>query len=264
MPTSTFQRALFLLVLVIITGSLNAQTTTTTKKRPNLPGSIIVDLGLNGTQGAPELWKQTVFGARTVNLYYQYPLRFGRSQFSFNPAIGFSFERFKWKNSVILNDPTEAGGANNQIEKYEFDYANSRFGTGFDQKIMFVQNYLEIPLEIRFDTKPEDISRSFNVAVGVRGGWLYDSFVKVKYKEDGQTKKTKDKQDWGLTQFRYGVYTRIGMGGFNLFCFYNLTPLFQKDMGPYNLGAASDGAITGGATGTTMTTFTAGISLNAF
>jgi hypothetical protein len=259
------RRALALLILVLIAGSIKAQTTPKPKKpRPNIPGSFIVDFGFNATQGSPHLWKQSLFGSRTVNLYYQYPIRFGRSRFSFNPGIGLSLERFKWKNPVILYNPTEAN-INSQIEKYEFILASSRFGTGTKKKIMLVNNYLEVPLEIRFDTKPEDVSRSFNIALGARGGWMYDSFMKVKYKQDGQTKKDKDKQDFGLTQLRYGVYTRIGIGGFNFFMFYNMTPLFQKNKGPYQDGTIlQSGAPQGGNTGTTMSTLTAGISLNGF
>jgi hypothetical protein len=259
-------RALALLILVLIAGSLHAQTETKTKRRPNIPGSIILDFGFNGSLNHPDLWKTSVFGSRTINLYYQYPLRFGRSRFSFNPGFGFSFERFKWKSStpVILTNPAESSGT--PIEKYEFALASTRFGPNAGKKIALVNNYLSMPIEIlRFDSKPEDISRSFNAAIGVRGDWLYDSFLKVKYKEDGQTKKMKDKQEWGLTQLRYGVYTRVGIGGFNVFMFYNLTPLFQKDKGPYDKGSFStSGAIVGGTSGTMMNTFTAGISLNGF
>jgi hypothetical protein len=254
-------RASALLILVLIASSSLAQTTAKTKARPNIPGSFIVDFGLNGTLNSPAAWKQTLFGSRTANLYYQYPLRFGRSRFSFNPGLGLSLERFKWKTFVILNNPVEAN-ANAQIEKYEFAAAASKYPGS--KKRMFVNNYLEVPIELRFDTKPEDVSRSLNFAIGARAGWLYDSFLKVKYKEDGQWKKIKDKQDWGVTQFRYGVYTRFGIGAFNIFMFYNLTPLFQKDKGPYNDDMLPDGTLVSGATGTTMQTFTAGISINGF
>ncbi len=254
-------RALALLILVLIASSAYAQSTAKTKARPNIPGSFVVDFGLNGTQGSPLAWKQNLFGSRTANLYYQYPLRFGRSRFSFNPGIGLSLERFKWKTFIILTNPTEPN-ANAQVEKYEFIAAATKYPAS--KKRMFVNNYLEIPIEFRFDTKPEDLSRSLNFAIGARGGWLYDSFLKVKYKENGQTKKIKDKQDWGVTQFRYGVYTRVGIGAFNVFMFYNLTPLFQKDKGPFNDDLNQEGLLVNGPTGTTMQTFTAGISINGF
>jgi hypothetical protein len=265
MPASIFRRAFTMLTLVLIASAIHAQSTTPTKikRRPNIPGSIILDFGFNGTQGAPDLWNTRLIGSHSLNIYYQYPLRFGRSKFSFNPGIGLSFERFKWKNSIILTNPAESGTT--QHEKYEFAKVATLFGTGTSQKVTFAQNYIDVPIEIRFDSKPEDISRSFNIAFGARGGWLFDSFQKVKYKEDGQTKKNKSREDWGLTQLRYGLYTRVGIGGFNMFAFYNLTPLFQTDKGPYDQGTvASGGAPLGGTSGTTLNTFTIGLSLNGF
>jgi len=258
------RRALVLFTLVLIASSTFAQTTTTTKtsRRPNIPGSILFDFGFNSGLNKPDLWKQSFIGSHTINIHYQYPIRFGRSRFSFNPGAGFSFERFRWKDNVVLVNPAEAN-ANAQVEKYEFGAAKYYYPN--PKKPILGTNYLDVPLELRFDTKPEDISRSFNVALGVRGGWMYDSFMKVKYKTDGQNKKIKDNQDFGLTKFRYGIYTRVGIGSLNFFLFYNMTQLFQKDKGPFNGGKILEpNIIQGGTTGTTMNTFTAGISLNGF
>lgn len=263
MPPAMTRRALVLLTLVLIASSTLAQTSDKNpRRRPNIPGNIIFDFGFNGTLNHPDLWKQSIIGCRTVNLYYQYPLRFGRSRFSFVPGVGLSMERFKFKTNIILTNPVEAN-ANAQVEKYEIGLSHPRYPDS--HKRMLVTNYFEIPVEFRFDTKPEDISRSFNIAIGARGGWMYDSFQKIKYKEDGQTKKIKDKQDFGLTQLRYGVYGRVGVGAFNVFMFYNLTPLFQKDKGPYDKGTITESGVIGGnAAGTQMNTFTVGISLNGF
>lgn len=262
MPPAMTRRALVLLTFVLIASSTFAQTSTTTKKRPNIPGSILLDFGFNGVLNKPDLWKEGILGSHTINIYYQYPIRFGRSHFSFNPGVGFSFERFRWKNNIYLVNPKEAN-ANFQVEKYEFGAAKYQYPN--PKKPILGTNYLDIPLEIRFDSKPEDISRSFNVALGVRGGWMYNSFQKIKYKEDGQNKKVKDNQNFALTQLRYGLYTRIGVGAFNFFVFYNMTPLFQSNKGPFPTGKIEEpNIIQGGSAGTTMNTFTAGISLNGF
>jgi hypothetical protein len=114
---------------------------------------------------------------------------------------------------------------------------------------MLVTNYFEIPIEFRYDTKPEDIARSFNVAIGGRIGILYDAFTKIKYNDLGETVKYKNKLNHGVNPIRYGVYSRIGIGSFSFFGFYNLSEMFEKDKGPE---------------GTTMNTMTFGISLNGF
>jgi len=104
-----------------------------------------------------------------------------------------------------------------------------------------------MPLEFRFDTNPKDVSRSFSFSVGGRVGILMEAHTKIKYIDNGLNGTYKDKQLHGLNQFRYSAYTRIGLGNFNLFGFYNLSPLFSANKGP---------------AATTMNTMTIGISLN--
>ncbi|MBK5280244.1 MAG: hypothetical protein JJE09_15400 [Bacteroidia bacterium] len=231
-----------LLTLFVISFNLYSQEKPRKAARPNIPGSFMIDLGFNQGLRKPLNFNQGFWGSRTVNLYYQYPIRMGRSHFSFNPGIGASLERWLFTNKYVLADTSE-----NSTEEFLL-LPGSNFFSGI-KKSMLATNYVEIPLEFRFDTAPEDLGRSFNVAIGGRIGYLFDSKMKVKYKEDGETKISKDKQNFGLTQIRYGVYTRIGVGSFNIFGFYNLTPLFEKGKGPDQ---------------TTMNNYTIGISINGF
>ncbi len=210
--------------------------------RPNIPGSFMIDFGFNRGIKSPNNFSQGFWGSRTVNMYYQYPIRMGRSHFSFNPGVGGSFERWLFKNDYVLADTV--GGAVGEFSLV----SGSTYFAGI-KKSMLVANYVEIPLEFRFDTAPEDIARSFNIAIGGRVGYLFDSKMKVKYREDSETKIMKDKQNLGLSQFRFGVYSRIGIGSFNFFGFYNLTPLFEAGKGPDQ---------------TTMNSVTFGISINGF
>ena len=228
--------------LFFISFSLFAQEKPRKAARPNIPGSFMIDLGFNRALNKPANFKQGFWGSRTLNLYYQYPIRIGRSKFSFNPGIGASMERWKFTNLFVLADTTKDSNDNFLL------YPGATFFKGI-KKSTLIANYVEIPIEFRFDTAPEDIARSFNVAIGGRIGYLFDSKMKVKFKEDGETKILKDKQNLGLNQLRYGVYTRIGVGAFNIFGFYNLSPLFEKDKGPDK---------------TTMNNYTVGISINGF
>lgn len=219
--------------------------------RPNIPGLFIIDLGVNQPINKPDTWKTGFWGSRTVNFYYQYSQRFGRSKFSFNPGIGLSLERWKFTEGTMLVDTVELTGnqpATIQVEQFNLVDAELIYGQP-SNKSMFVTNYVEIPIEFRFDTKPEDIARSFNVAIGGRIGFLYDAFTKVRYRNNGETVKVKDKYDHGMAPFRYGVYSRIGIGAFNLFGFYNITPLFEKGKGPL---------------GQDFTSLTFGVSVNGF
>ncbi len=242
-------------LLVGISGFAQYETIKKAPK-PTIPGTFMIDLGINQLLNKPDsTWNQGLWGSRTVNLYYQYSFRFGRSKFSFNPGIGVSLERWKFKDGATLIDTVELVSYPNgavsteQVERYNL-LSPTRIYSALAKKSQLIANYVEIPLEFRFDTKPEDISRSINIAVGGRVGLLFDSKTKLKYKDaDGDLIKVKNKQSYGLEQFRYGVYTRFGIGGFNWFAFYNLSNVFQKGKGP--LGADSN-------------SLTFGISVNGF
>lgn len=244
-------------LFILLTGFAFGQTSTDQNKpKPNLPGTFLIDLGVNQGIGKPSTFDQGFWGSRTVNIYYQYPIRIGRSKFSFNSGLGVSLERWKFVNGSTLIDTVElvsfpnGAAAADQVEQYNLLSPN-RIYSELADKSMLITNYFEIPLEFRFDTSPEDINRSFNVAIGGRVGYLFDSFTKVKYKDSNinEDVKVKNKMNYGVREFRYGIYTRIGVGGFSLFCFYNLSDMFESNKGPL---------------GTTMNTLTTGISINGF
>ena len=248
------KNTLFVLFL-LFTGIAFGQTEAETKPKshtPNLPGLLLVDLGVNVGIGEPDSWNQGFWGSRTVNVYYHYPFRFGKSKFSFNPGFGLSMERWKFTdgNTLINAEELTTGGlpASTQIEQYNLLNANTIYPKAAN-KSMFVTNYFEIPIEFRFDTAPEDLARSFNFAVCGRIGFLYDAFTKVRYTDLGEVVKVKYKLNHGAETMRYGVYTRIGIGSLSAFVFYNLTDMFQPNKGPE---------------GTTMNSLTVGLGLNGF
>jgi hypothetical protein len=226
----------------------NAESAYTSQKegdQPDIPGTFTLELGVNNALNAPDKFDAALWGSRTINVYYQYEFRIMESKFSIVPGIGLSLERYKFKNGAILGYDED--------DSLKLLLPAETPMTGL-KKSQLITNYLEIPLELRFNSNPSDLARSFKVALGGRVGYMYDSFNKIKYKDtDGETKQLKDKQDWNLTKLRYGVYGKIGLGNFSLFGYYNLTPLFEEGQGPGENGVVTD-----------FQTITVGISLSAF
>lgn len=212
--------------------------------QPDIPGTFTLELGLNNALDAPSRFDAALWGSRTINVYYQYEFRIMKSKFSLVPGIGLSLERFKFKNGAMLGYDAE--------DSLKLLLPAETTMTGL-KKSQLVTNYLDLPVELRFSSNPSDPGRSFKAAIGGRIGYMYDAFSKIKYSENGETKQLKDKQDWNLTRFRYGVYTKLGIGNFALFGYYNLTPLFEEGKGPYEQNIATD-----------FQTVTVGISLSAF
>jgi hypothetical protein len=83
---------------------------------------------------------------------------------------------------------------------------------------------------------------------------LYESFTKIKYRENGETMKLKDKQNYNLNPIRYGITTKFGIGNISIYGYYSLTPLFKKGEGP-NDGGSSPGEITNFTVGLTFAAF---------
>lgn len=241
-----FRKLTPIVLLLCAVHTLFGQTSTENvekerKGRPNIPGTISVDFGLNLPFNKPSDFSLSVWGSRTVNLYYQVDKQLGSSKFSVHPGGGFGLERYNFKNDYTLSyipGPTSP-----------FDTLALVPTTTDTRKSQLIANYFDALVDFRYSSNPSDPARSFKVSLGIKGGFLFDSFTKIKYREDSQTKKLKDKQDWNLSPFRYAVTLRIGIGNFSIFGTYNINPIFEKGKGPGQ---------------TDFNNFTTGISLAAF
>ncbi len=230
-----------LLLLITLGGAASAQGTsevTQKKGRPNIPGTFQVDVGFNmpTEKGG---FNTKFFGSSTVNVYYFQDKRLGKSKFSIHPGIGFGLERYKFDSDKTL----AYNSGRDTVSMVPSVLPNLK-------KSKLITNYIDVPLEIRFSTRPDDPNRSFKVSLGFKFGVLYDSFTKQKYSEDGETKKLKDKQNFNLYPIRYGTYLRVGGGNISVYAYYNLSPLFRQGIGP------------GGSEN--INNFTVGLSLAAF
>jgi Outer membrane protein beta-barrel domain len=212
-------KAYTLLLAITIAFQTYSQTT---KKRiaPNIPGSFVLEFGINRPQGTPTSFNAGLWGSRSLNVYYQYEVRLPilKSKFSMIPGIGFSFERFKVNSNQTLT--YESG-----------DLVMSRLNLDIT-KSQFITNYLDIPIELRYTKNPVDPRRSFYISCGLRLGMLVNGFTKIKYTDDNEgIIRRKQRQDWNLSNFRYGLYSKIGFGNIGLTGHYALSTLFTKNQG---------------------------------
>lgn len=247
----------FILLFAISLSAISQSTETKkTGARPDIPGTFTIELGLNRALSAPSAFKLGLWGSRTVNVYYQYEMRILKSHFSFVPGIGLSLERFKFRSGHILSlskeDDVYFGPVANSDSVVLYPVTTHKLYSL--RKSQFINNYVEVPLELKYTLNPDDPSRSFKISIGGRVGYMYDAYTKIKYKQEGEIKQIKDKQNFNLTRFRYGAFAKIGFGSFSLFGYYNLTPLFKKDKGFYEAGLPNN----------SMNTMTVGISLSSF
>jgi hypothetical protein len=235
----------FCLLLALSIPAISQETTTKKRTgRPDLPGTFVLELGLNHPRKAIDDFNTGFWGSRSLNIYYTYDIRILKSDFSFVPGIGVSLERWKFVNGYVLGNFSDSLKMNDPDD----------LGIPGVKKSQLVTNYIEVPLEFCYRVNPEDPARSFKIALGARFGYLFDSFAKVKYKEEGEVKKFKDKQDFELSKFRYALTARIGLGNVSVFGYYNMTPMFEKGKGPVDPEIGQKD----------FNTFTIGLSLASF
>ena len=214
---------------IIHTGYSQSETDTETNKKerkgsPDIPGTFLIDFGLSFTTDNPVGFNTGLWGSRTLNLYYIHDKQFGQSKFSIHPGIGFGLERYKFNNEKTL---AYIPGPDSP-----FDTLRMVDGVEGITKSQLIANYIDALVELRFSSSPNDPAHSFKASIGIKGGYLFDSFTKQKYRENRETKKLKDKQNWNVTEFRYGLTARMAYGNFGLFGYYSLTPIFLEGKGP--------------------------------
>ena len=225
-PKMTDMRYFFFLAIIFFGLPVLAQDDIATAEanarsgRPDIPGDLIIDYGLNfvPSQDFFQTW-----GSDNFSVYYYHKMRLGESNFVFAPGIGYSMDRYRMTDSTgqvlrIYNRP-------GQSVIYTDDNLNI-------EKSELVSHYVDIPVEMRFLTNPSDPRRSFKAAVGGKVGYLFKGMAKTVYQEDEQTKKLKEIERFHLTDLRYGIYLRVGTGGFNVYANYMLSPIFKDGEGP--------------------------------
>lgn len=220
------------------TNTLTVQSTSqNAPASPNFPGSLVFDFGFNFLNDAPEDMKLNFFGSKIFNLYYMYEIRLGNSAFSFNPGLGVGLEKYRFDKDVTLASTNEGTAIVPLSENWDV------------KKSKLAANYVDIPIEFRFHANKNNFRKSFKVGIGAKAGILFNSHSKIKYKENGDTKTLKSKEPFDLSRFRYGVQGRIGIGGFSVFYYHELSSLFKDGKGPE---------------GTDASPYKVGISLYAF
>lgn len=97
------------------------------------------------------------------------------------------------------------------------------------RKNKFMTQNLMGHLMLQYETRPDKNGRTFDIGVGVFGGYLLNARMKQVSDQNG---KVKMDDDYQLNPFRYGICARIGYGAFDFYVNYTLNNLFRENLGP--------------------------------
>lgn len=174
-------------------------------------------------------YKSNVFNPN-IGFYFFYDLPLGKTGLSIAPGGGFTFSKVNLDGSLLTqnaqgtsfipskNDPLFASGGNGNYD-----------GSGF------YSSWFDIPLELRYRSKPINGRSRIKVAVGMRAGLNLTTNSKISYYDKTIQRELTSKVGpfSDLASFRYGATFRVGYGAINLFGYYGLNQLI-KDNKNYN------------------------------
>ena len=201
--------------------------------RPDIPGELMVDLGLNIWDKMPQGTSRELWSSKSIGIYYSKRKGLG-SKLSVYYGLGFGSEKIGLGDSSLFSmDSATVGG-------FPFTTTNLK-------KNKLAITYLDVPLEMRFHPIGTQDGEGFFVGVGGILGLKLNAHTKWKYDESGKTKKQKVSGAFDLRSFRYGYQIRLGFKDIHLFYKQYLSDVFNNSVGTAN---------------PTMTTF--GVNLTGF
>jgi hypothetical protein len=172
------------------------------------------------------------------DIYAMYSIPFGKSKFSLGLGFGVGTHNLR-SDAVPTNEInwTSDSLTGRTIFALIPSYKNNKEIKYDNNK--FTLSYFDIPLELRYK-KENKKGKMFKFSVGGKVGCLLSSHTKyrgTKYEGDDPDVGTADVKYkiykiQNLELLRYGISARIGFGMYNIFGYYSLSKLFQKDKGP--------------------------------
>ncbi|NIG52576.1 porin family protein [Chitinophaga sp. Cy-1792] len=193
---------------------------------------LMIQFGYSGWSNSPDSVKSGFNRAFNIAFMYDMPLK--GSKFSIAPGLGISTD------GVMLKDHTMdvAGRVNTSDVTFPYSTANKRYKVA--------TTYLEIPVELRYRSVPDNANKGFKAAIGLKIGALVDAHTKAKFTGPNGGKTTdKERNKEYFNPWRFAASARVGYGNFALFYNYSLTPLLKNsdkyDIRPYQIGIALSG-----------------------
>jgi Outer membrane protein beta-barrel domain len=165
--------------------------------------------------------------SRGVNLYFMLDKPFkGNPKMSVAFGLGVSTSNiFFKKTNVDLKSTATRLPFNNLDTLNHF------------KKFKLTTAYLEIPIELRFSSRPTENSKSLKFAIGAKVGTLLKAQTKGKTLQDrndktinSYTQKESNKRFFNST--RLSATARIGFGMYSLFASYQINNLLKDGAGP--------------------------------
>ena len=184
-----------------------------------IPVKPVMDIGFRTYGSPPPSMDINLIGSRAINIAALYEVYLS-DYFTMNTGLGIGIDRYSFSNEVTLKEITD-------FQENRIVGVFPLIGIKDIRKTLLTPTYLEIPLEFRAVTSTG--RETFRFILGFKAGVLVSAHTKIKYGTGDDVVIAKEKSDFFLNRFRYGVYTRIGYKSIHLYTYYSLSDLFQNN-----------------------------------
>lgn len=191
---------------------------------------LVVSFSYDAWAGKPDSVKTGFNRGFNIALMYDFPIK--QSHFSLAAGLGIS------TSGIFLQDHrlNMADGTTNRPQFIK---------DGSPRKYKVATTYLELPIEFRFRSVPDNANKGFKAAIGAKVGNLLNAHTKWKSTLGGEKNIVKEQNKRFFNTWRFAATARVGYGNFALFGTYNFNPLFKDegayDIRPYSIGIAISG-----------------------
>jgi len=245
----------FMIFMVFHSPEAHSQISDTIEVIREKPEKLLKNLNIHSiTQDGFNFWKDKFSGHWAgIDLgfntllhadYGEYSLEFMKNRllssgyFSVNPvqqSIGIQRNRntiglvtglgLQWLNYRLDKNTT--------IEKSETGFIIPKslyFDT--NQKSIFSSFYATLPVLAEIQFPVNHYNNRIFISTGIIFHYRLSSSTKIRYRLDKKREKLKTPGDYFLPNVRYSLMARMGYRNFQVFCNYDLQPLFKKGTGP--------------------------------
>ena len=144
-------------------------------------------------------------------------------------GFGVSWYNFKFQDDATRIDDTETGVVfSKDLRPYSFEKSKLE-ATYLNLSAIPMFAFGKNHHHTRWGHFGHD---SFRIGLGPYMGYRIESHSKQVYFADGDKEKEKQKDNFYLNNFRYGLKLQLGTQGIEFFTAYDLNPLFAKGKGP--------------------------------
>lgn len=203
--------------VIINESDSSGQERTIRRSRPRTHNDFDLDFGLTNftenVQGKP--YNLNPLGSRYVALRWLYKTRIGAEKSPFSVKYGLEIA---W-NNYMFDEDVRMHKMGNQVAFLPDSTVNIK-------KSKLTTAFLNVPVTFQYKKK------NFRFGLGGFAGYRLASYNKVKYVQEGSTKRDRNHDNFNLNNWQYGLKATIGIKEVDFFVNYHLSELFTANKGP--------------------------------